>query len=215
MIDLCSGLGGASEAAIDRGWEVWRIDNDPKFVNVPNTIIHNIKDYRELDLPEHVDFVWASPPCNCFSIASVYRHWDKDTKRPKHKGVIDAMRIVFWCMDFIDYIKPKYWVIENPRGMMRQILGEPGKVLPGVTTYLYSWGSPQMKPTDLWGILPDIDWPPNPTKIKPSPTKYAGCGKDGHKDMRPSNKEERAKMPYKLGEALCKAIEMDRAKGWF
>ncbi|HLW72145.1 MAG TPA: hypothetical protein VKS22_16165 [Candidatus Binataceae bacterium] len=30
-LDLCSGLGGASQPAKDRGWKVIRVDIDPRF----------------------------------------------------------------------------------------------------------------------------------------------------------------------------------------
>jgi site-specific DNA-cytosine methylase len=33
MLDICSGLGGASEAFIDAGWEVTRLENNPLLTN--------------------------------------------------------------------------------------------------------------------------------------------------------------------------------------
>jgi site-specific DNA-cytosine methylase len=40
MLDLFSGLGGASEAFVRAGWEVMRIENNPLLSEVPNTEIH-------------------------------------------------------------------------------------------------------------------------------------------------------------------------------
>ena len=228
MVDLCSGLGGASEPFIDRKWRVIRIDNDSEFKDVPNTIIANVNNIKEIEiyppLFQKPDFVWASPPCNKFSIARVYDNWDKKTKRPTNIDVVAAIRIVMWCMDVIDYLKPKYWVIENPRGMLRNILNAPGKVLPGVTTYYACWGAPYLKPTDLWGNLPNIDWPAKPKNG------YEKAGRGSQKGIQkgivrtgstndkfcnahPNVKNRaalRSKVPYKLGEAICKAIEKEQ-----
>ena len=42
VIDLCSGLGGFSQAFLDGGHNVIRVDNNPKFQEVPNTILEDI-----------------------------------------------------------------------------------------------------------------------------------------------------------------------------
>ena len=70
MLDLYSGLGGASQAFADRGWEVVRVDNNPLLADVPHTEINDIMSLLRpyhFDLP--FDFIWASPPCVEFSTA--------------------------------------------------------------------------------------------------------------------------------------------------
>lgn len=202
MIDLCSGLGGASQPFIDRGWSVTRIDNNPKFEDVEGTIILNVKDMEKSKYFNRgkTDFVWASPPCDCFSIASLYTNWTK-RRRPKHKGVIDAIRTVVWCLDAIEFLKSKFWILENPRGKLRNILNEPGVVYPGLTTDLGLWGSKSKKPTDLWGVFPKITTP----NISPDIKKIM----ESEKDHRSSKPDLRALIPYKLGETLAIEIELD------
>jgi hypothetical protein len=206
-IDLCSGLGGFSQAFLDRGWNVIRIDNDPRFKDVPNTVIESVRevsDYEErirLCGFNNVNIVLASPPCQTFSVAAIYKYWNKGI--PALPETVMGIRIVMWCLDAIDALKPKYWVLENPRGMLRHILGPPA-----VTTYLGAWGHPNLKPTDLWGNLLGMAFPPKPTHIPAS----SGCGKNRNKgrtgkDLRPSNPALRAKIPYKLSEAICLACE--------
>lgn len=138
-----------------------------------------------------------SPPCNHFSVASVYRHWDKGI--PKHDGTVAALRLVTYALDAVDYLTPRYWVLENPRGMLRVILGKPK-----ITTYWASWGSLWLKPTDLWGRFPTgMIWPiPEDWERVPrgSQTGVQGTGGGG-------NSRERAKIPYKLSEAFAIAIE--------
>ena len=58
MLDLFSGLGGASRAMRERGWDVITVDIEPEF---NPSIIADISTYHyEGKLP--VDLVWASPP---------------------------------------------------------------------------------------------------------------------------------------------------------
>ena len=199
VIDLCSGLGGFSQAFLDGGHDIIRIDDNPQFKDVPFTIIADIRNIRGLDIG-NVDVMLMSPPCNHFSLASVYLHWDNGI--PKNKGTVKALRIVGWCLDAVDYLKPKYWILENPRGMLRKILGKPK-----VETYFGVWGSLQQKPTDLWGRFPNIIWPYLGQNY-PKPNVGAGCGKKG-KDTRGSDPSKRALIPYELSKALCLACEKE------
>lgn len=189
-VDLCSGLGGFSEAFINRGHDVIRIDNNRRFRTVPNTIIGNVRDLPlEQDLEP--DILLMSPPCNRFSLASAKLHWKKG--KPANWGTVESLRRVFWCIDAVDYLKPHYWVMENPTGMLRKVIGEPN-----IKTYWASWGEKLLKPTDLWGnIPPGIEW-----KV---PDRW-----ENWNDVRGKSAEIRAKIPYKLSEALCLAVEKAR-----
>jgi hypothetical protein len=63
-LDLCSGLGGASQPALDRGWTVIRIDVERRFG--PDIVA----DIRSLPInPARLrpTVLWASPPCQEFS----------------------------------------------------------------------------------------------------------------------------------------------------
>jgi len=199
ILDLCSGLGGFSEAFLQRGHSVFRIDNDPRFSKVPYTEIFDIRHISKTSFP-CLDLLLISPPCTNFSLASSYIHWNK--KRPADQQTIDDIGLVMFCLDLVKELDPGFWILENPVGMLRQILNIPGEVLPGVTTWLGAWGTPNLKPTDLWGKLPPMDWP-----AKPDMPKGAGCGKRGGKDLRPTDPAERAKIPFDLSLALCLAME--------
>lgn len=233
MIDLCSGLGGASQPFIDRGWNVSRVDNNPKFKNIIYTFIISVKDIEKskLFIPGEVDFVWASPPCNCFSMASIHLNWTK-RRKPKHIGVINAIRNVVWCLDAIDFLKPKFWALENPRGKLRNILNKPGVIYPGLTTDLGLWGAKSPKPTDIWGKFPEITSPCIELGTNTKPDNGA-AGKNnlavlsngdvnsyqvsmyGNAKKKWNNQSSRAEMraliPYKLGETL--AIEIEKELG--
>ncbi len=105
--DLCSGLGGWTEAFVQDGWTVIRIEINEELDFVPYTAIWDVKDWMDwIDDYPHPDLVVASPPCQEFSLA---------TGKPI-EGRTPDMTIVKACLDIIDYIKPQWWVLENVRG---------------------------------------------------------------------------------------------------
>ena len=100
FLDLCSGLGGASQPAKDRGWRVIRIDIDARFK--PDIVA----DVRHLPLrPFHVDVLWASPPCTEFSRFQM-RCFYPDPPEP-NLSISLAVRAV------IDEFQPRQWIVEN------------------------------------------------------------------------------------------------------
>ena len=134
--DLCSGLGGWSEAFAQSDWFVVRIEVNPDLEYVPFTRILDVKDWMDWidDLP-HPDLVVASPPCTEFSTANPVprENFDPD------------MSIVKACLDIIDYIKPTWWVLENVKGAcpyFRPILGHHKQFI---------------GPFFLWGNFPHIE----------------------------------------------------------
>ncbi len=102
MIDLCSGLKGASAAMREHGWTVISLDIDPEFK--PDIIADVRKWYYEGPKP---DLIWASPPCNEFS--REFFIWSRTGKTPD-------LSIYQACKRIIYEANPRFWVIENVRG---------------------------------------------------------------------------------------------------
>jgi hypothetical protein len=100
-------------------------------------------DYKQYP-PGFFDVIWASPPCRQYSQA-------RTTGGPP--DLPQADKIVRRALQIIDYLEPKYWFMENPRGrfpnalrlrpMMRQLPP------PLVCTYCM-YGTQYMKPTCIW-----------------------------------------------------------------
>lgn len=130
MIDICSGLGGASEAMKIRGWDVTRVDINPSFMpDVIADVLHYSYDGIQPDL------IWCSPPCTEF--AREFMPWSKTGKIPE-------MSILVACIQIIKDVKPYYWVIENVKGAVKWFLpylGRPAYVC---------------NPYYLWGKFPSI-----------------------------------------------------------
>lgn len=74
VLDLFSGTGGWSQAFLDRGHQVVRIDNDEQFENVPDTHIADVLDSGIQFVKDGFDVVLASPPCQAFSLAAAGAH---------------------------------------------------------------------------------------------------------------------------------------------
>ena len=191
MLDLFCGTKSMSKVFKAGGWDTLTIDIDPQFN--PDVC----KDVIDLVLFTHFDVVWASPPCTAFSVASIGRHW------PMGNPSVDAVfgnKLLAKTLEIINITRPKYWFIENPRGMMRTLPIMAS--LPKQTVTYCQYGDKRMKPTDIWTNC-DV-WVPRPAckngdschEPAPRGARTGTQGIDGARD--------RAVIP----EELCKAIFM-------
>lgn len=145
FLDLCSGLGGASEAFTQQEWTVIRVENNPELDYVPHTRTLNVLEWADwIDEMPRPDVIWASPPCREFS-----RAYDAPAPRAERAGeeFEPDMSIIQACLDIIDYMKPKMWTIENVIGavpFIEKLIGMP---------------SQQVGPFVLWGNHPKIIMP--------------------------------------------------------
>jgi len=195
VIDLFSGLGGASQAFIDRGHDVIRYDIDPKFKDVPNTIIQDVRELIwNLDL-SGVKIVLVGFPCNCFSVLANHITWPKGIPREQTKEMIVFVRDL---KDWLEQSPVDYYIIENPMGMMRNSLAL-GK--PSATIAYAAYGSPYLKKTDLWGRLPPFD------RKLPFKWQKASRGSNAGIQSTSLSPEERSLWPYDLSLTVCLAVE--------
>lgn len=190
VLDLFSGLGGFSE--VFRYENLVTVDNDARF---HPTILANVQDLRFPGLPpidRPFDLVLASPPCQAFSVAALQHH-HKDHIPDQH--VSEALGLVATTLRLIAEVRPRWWVLENPRGMLRTYLGKPKE-----TVFLCAYGSPWMKPTDLWGRYPGhLARPCAPHESAPR-----GSNNNGVQGVR--DPALRAKLPIGLGAELLRRM---------
>lgn len=185
VLDLCSGSGSATIAFKKRGHQVITLDNN---IDCKPNILVDIRKYQP---NEHFDVVWNSPPCKQFSIAN----WrlGKCNQRKVDLSIVKN------CIRIINIVKPKFWIIENPRGCLKYFIGEPT-----YTIYYGDFGHWCKKPTNLWvgGVLSkkiNID------KFNKSPIDKEYM--QPHAVSNSKNKTMRYMLPYKFSEQLCIAIE--------
>lgn len=205
VLDLFSGLGGWSQAFKDRGHCVTTLDIDKKFK--PTICIDILKINPGYLKGYKPDIILASPPCNCFSVASIRYHWVDG--KPKDEQTKTAIDIVNRTLFIIKCCNPKWWAMENPRGMLRTVIGKPQYEV----TYC-QYGMKIMKPTDIWGVLPDEFIP---KRCKPGSSCHERAmrgsrhGTQGivKNDFYNHNRasELRAVVPYELSMDICLACE--------
>jgi len=184
MLDLYSGLGGASEAFVEAGWRVIRVENNPALSHVPHTKIADASWAYGLLSEERFDLVWASCPCTEFS-----QGFNAPAPTAKREGrefspdlgdVMKAWHIIKW-------LKPRYWCIENVVGSIKHlqpILGEPSQII---------------GPFVLWHNLPQI--------VVPRDFKHNKAdGQAWSSDPLRANK--RAKIPIEISRAALDAMTM-------
>ena len=207
ILDLFTGLKSVAREFEGVGCEVVTLDITHKF---NPTIVADILNITAEDLLVFgsYDFIWASPPCEAFSVASIGHHWTggKGAYIPKTEKAINNQEIVSHTIRLIAALNPRYgWVMENPRGVLRKLNIIKG--LPRVTVTYCQYGDNRMKPTDLWGRFPR-GWEPramckNGDSCHEAAPRGARTGTQGKK-----NAAERATIPSELIASLISSIEI-------
>jgi hypothetical protein len=150
MLDLFSGLGGASQAMLEHpDWDVVRIDNNPLLLPyAPTTqiismeeLMGNLQLYMQnTTVFQDLDLLWASPPCTQFSEA-YNAPKSKHRRDPKSsKPYSPDMTLLNLTIELIETVKPRYWIIENVKGAIEffePLLGGPKAI---IGPY-YLWGN--------------------------------------------------------------------------
>ena len=150
IYDFYSGTGSATQAFADAGHTVIKIELDDYFEANERDILELRADYL-IQKYGHPDFVWASPPCTTFSVASCSTYWTPQGL-PKNDKALNGLRLVQHTIELINQLKPvKGFIIENPRGMLRKQAIMTHLIRRTVTYCQY--GDTRMKPTDLWGFV--------------------------------------------------------------
>ena len=186
MLDLFSGLGGASEAMLQAGWDVLRIDNNELLNQVPNTIMQDLTQ-TDYALNAHwfqPDLIWSSPPCIDFT-----RGYSAPAPTALREGrdFQPDMEPLRASIRIIKHLKPRYWVIENVSGASKIFSKELGVNAPRQI----------LAPYFLWGnfpYLPDLEL-----------RKKGGKCSDWNMDD-PLRSNHRAKIPFEMSGALMLAI---------
>ena len=127
ILDLCGGTGSWSKPYREAGYDV-------RVITLPT---YDILTYTP---PTNVYGILAAPPCTMFSLART------TAKTPRDLDL--GMKIVRACMEIIWKVKPKFWAMENPKGLLRKFMGKPAFAFDAS-----EFGEDYNKHTDLWGYF--------------------------------------------------------------
>lgn len=140
--ELFCGTKSFSKVAASLGHGTLTFDNDSQFdADVKDDVLTTDK------VPNGLDILWASPPCQGFSVAVIGRNWNYDAT-PKTDSARLAVALAKRTLHIIEEKKPVWWFIENPRGMLRKMPFMEGLTRHTVTYCQY--GDTRQKPTDIW-----------------------------------------------------------------
>lgn len=186
MLDIYSGLGGASEAFVRAGWEVHRLENNVLLRDVPHTKLTDVTTWPFQEIPAgYYDFVWASPPCTEFSNA-----YGAPKSVAAREGIdyFPDLSLLHRAREIIEHLMPVYYIIENVAGASKIFSQELGVNGPRQI----------IGPFYLWGVFPyiPIDW-----DFKHSKFENDTWSSD------PLRANKRGKIPIELSEAVLHTLE--------
>jgi len=209
VLELFAGSCSFSDVAKEYGHETFTVDNGLDLSTDNHySKIDLVADILELsidDIPFQPDIIWASPPCTTFSIASCGYHWnapdEQGNRIPKTNEAEIGLLLLKKTIFIMNELQPKYYVIENPRGLMRK-MGAVYYLSRHTVTYC-QYGDSRMKPTDIWT---NADWTPRPMckngmSCHESAPRGSKTGTQGLKGA-----YERSKVPYELCKELLEVM---------
>ena len=178
VLDLFCGMGGWSKAFAEAGHDCTGIDLNNK-LGYPYRFIQ--ADLNDWVPDQHYDVILASPPCTQFS--KVVQRWTGKANESKGLG------LVFRTFALIQEIKPKYWIIENVKGLS-EFIDKPSDIV--------RYGKTQNhKEAYLWSNIGQLGFFDTMSN------------KNTHRSTYKTTNPELAKIPYPLSKAVLTKIEGD------
>jgi len=193
VLELFAGSRSIGKTADKLNWQVFSSDFEA-FEGIDYQI--DILEFDVSKVPFVPDIIWASPPCTGFSVAAIGRNWEKTETDaiPKTDTARLGIELVKKTIEIIDHFNPKYFFIENPRGMLRTLKIMQRFKRQGVTYCQY--GDDRMKPTDIW--TNSETWFPKPMCKNGDPCHISAPRGSRTGTQGLANAYERSKIPEQL-----------------
>jgi site-specific DNA-cytosine methylase len=167
ILELFKGTGSVGKVAEKLGWDVVSLDIEEKY---KPTICEDFLTWNYKKLKFTPDIIWASPPCTTWSKMTHKHRTIKEGLTAKTEEAKIAEHQIIKLLDVIQYFKPQYWFIENPRGRLRYFPYMSN--LPKYTVYYGAYDWHFRKETDIWTNIKGFDPRPLDKTKKFNKVKY-------------------------------------------
>lgn len=219
VLELFAGTRSIGKAFEKKGHRVFSVEWDKKHPDIDlYADIGKLESSEVIEKFGRPDVVWASPDCSSYSLAAISHHRNGIEPKTEYAKFCDAVNS--HLMDLIEELDPRFYFIENPVGMMKN--------MPWLKTFLertngrefrityckYSdewqdaegnWHKPRKKPTNIFTNHPNPDFLP-PCKNGDSCHEAAPRGsKTGTQGLKDS--VERSRIPDRLCEHIVEICE--------
>lgn len=162
-IELFAGTASFSKVAKKLGHQIFTTDYEEID---GQDLVADVRKLKRADFPYRPDFLWSSPPCEGFSVASIGANWTGGRRGyiPKSETALRSIDLAKNAIRLTKALEPKFWFIENPRGLLRKMpfmvsfLKRAGGVRH--TVWYCTYGDSRAKPTDIWTNA--LWWKPRP-----------------------------------------------------
>lgn len=202
ILELFAGSRSIGKVGEKLGHEVFSSDIE-QFGGID--YVEDILNFDYNMVPFVPDMIWASPPCQGFSVAAIGKNWNFDNT-PKTDSACLGIKLAKKTIEIIEYyqiLNPYLtWFIENPRGKLRKMDFMLNYKRHTVTYCQY--GDGRMKPTDVW--TNSSSWVPK-SICKNGDTCHTSAprgSKTGTQGL--VGDYERSKIPEKLCEEVVKSL---------
>jgi len=152
VLDLFSGSGSVTKAARARDWESLSVDISDTYM-APDIKISILDwDYKKVLQPGDVDIIFAGVPCTAYSTIQRLNY----TREQRDVLIAEANKLALKTLEIIDYLKPKFFFIENPAGGELKLQSFMQNIPNYVVSYC-KYGFAYQKHTRIWTNLTDFE----------------------------------------------------------
>lgn len=214
-IELFCGTKSFSKVMEAAGHDTLTFDNAPQFS--PDNLA-DLLGVEAYDLKfKGKDMLWASPPCEGFSVASIGANWTGGYRgyEPRSDSARRSIALAKKTIDIIRTARPTWWFIENPRGLLRKMpfmeelervgsFAAPFGAVKRVTISYCQYGDTRMKPTDIWTNA--WWWTPRPICKNGMPCHVAAPRGSNTGTQGIGNYRDRSRIPAALFEEILEQM---------